>query len=238
MECVPIPPSSCRRTALPVVPLADCTWTVPSTCVMLLKVSRKVTVPTVSGVAPASTAAVIVNTDPLAAVEGVTVSVVVVAVCAPATAKDITVNKTAHRDVRGFLRRAPRSRVFRLLNLPNIPSTSPEICGNPIASERNVEQKRGCENTHLAAAMKNHRDPHVVLAGEAGWQKRSGDESLRETFTDTGIFRPFDSCSEPILASLQKPSSGSNRQVCFRTSKNVSRDVTQPLVLSSEGNFR
>src|SRR5271154_3021782 len=35
-ECVPIPPSSSIRTALPLVPFADCTWTVPRTWVMPL----------------------------------------------------------------------------------------------------------------------------------------------------------------------------------------------------------
>ena len=71
---------------MPFVPFADCTWTVPSVWITLPYVSRKVMVPPVSEVAPAFTVAVIVNTDPLAAFAGLTDSVVVVAVCAPATA--------------------------------------------------------------------------------------------------------------------------------------------------------
>ena len=54
----------------------------------------------VSEVPRPSTVAVIVNTDPLAALEGFTVSVVVVAVCAPATAQDIAMNKDTHREVK------------------------------------------------------------------------------------------------------------------------------------------
>jgi hypothetical protein len=74
-----------------------------SVWVTLPYVSRKVTVPPVSEVAPAFTVAVMVNTDPFAALEGLTVSVVVVAVCAPATAKDMTINNPAHKEVRGLL---------------------------------------------------------------------------------------------------------------------------------------
>ena len=36
MECVPIQPTSCFRTAVPAVPFADWTWTVPRVSVTLL----------------------------------------------------------------------------------------------------------------------------------------------------------------------------------------------------------
>lgn len=67
--------------------------------------SRKVTVPTVRGVdVPVVTAAVMVNTDPLAAVKGVIESVVEV-VCAPARGADIATKKATERAPRGFFRR-------------------------------------------------------------------------------------------------------------------------------------
>jgi hypothetical protein len=79
---------------------------------MLPYVSRKVTVPPVSEVAPAFTVAVIVNTDPFAALEGFTVRVVVVAVCALATAKDMTINNAAHKELSRPLRREVLPRAF------------------------------------------------------------------------------------------------------------------------------
>jgi hypothetical protein len=78
-----------------------------------------------------------VNTDPLAALEGFTESVVVVAVCATATAHDIAINKAAHNEEREFFQREPFSRVLAFLEMSNAFSASPTICGDPIASERN-----------------------------------------------------------------------------------------------------
>src|ERR1700722_11082019 len=191
MECVPIPPNSWCRTAWPFVTFADCTWTVPSTSVMLLKVSRKVTVPPVSGVPPACTVAVILTTVPLAVLVGFTESVVVVVVCAPATTVyDITINKAAHREVRGLLRRVAFPRSFASLEFLNILSVLPEICGNPSASERNVVRKQSCESTYLAATVRIQRGPDVVLADD-DWQKRNEEVTLRGHFMNSGISKPF-----------------------------------------------
>jgi hypothetical protein len=154
-------------------------------------VSRKVTVPAVSEVAPAFTVAVILNTEPLAAVEGVIARVVVVVVCALATAQDITMNSVAHRAVRGFVRRVAFIRAVAFLERPNIPPALPEICGSPIASGHSAVRKRDCERTHLTAATKDQRDFNVVLAEHAAGQKRSRDRALRETFINTGISKPF-----------------------------------------------
>ena len=60
--------------------------------------------PPVSNVPPAFTVAVMVNTDPLAALVGVTVKVVVV--WATATTQDSAINNPANKEVREFLRSA------------------------------------------------------------------------------------------------------------------------------------
>ena len=158
---------------------------------MLLYVSRKVTVPPVSGTPPDFTVAVKVNTDPLAAVVGFTERVVVVA-CAPAMAQDIVINKATPREVRGFLRWVALSRAFAFLELSNILLALPEVCGRSIASERNDARKLRCKNKHLTAATGGQRVFHVVLADDTDWQKRSGNGALRETFMHTGISKPFD----------------------------------------------
>jgi hypothetical protein len=138
------------------------------------------------------TVAVIVNTDPLAALAGFTDSVVVVAVCAPATAEDITTINATHKKAREFFRREVLPRVFALLEILNVLSEWPEICGSAIASEQNAVRRRDCEGTHLKAMRKNRRRLHVVLADEADRQKRSEDESPRKTFIIAGISEPFD----------------------------------------------
>jgi hypothetical protein len=71
--------------------------------------------------------------------------------------------------------------------MPNVLSVWSEICGSPIASERNAVRKRDSEGTHFAATRRSQREFHVALADEANRQKRSGDGSLRKTFIITGI---------------------------------------------------
>jgi hypothetical protein len=61
-----------------------------------------------------------VNTDPLAALEGFTVSAVVVAVCAPATAYDMTRNNPTHKEARGIFRREVLPQVFVWLEMLNV----------------------------------------------------------------------------------------------------------------------
>jgi hypothetical protein len=75
----------------------------------------------------------------------------------------------------------------------NVWSKWPEISGGPIASEGIDVGRRDCENAHLEAPRENQHELHAMLADEADRQTRSGDdESLRKTFTITGISEPFD----------------------------------------------
>jgi hypothetical protein len=191
MICVPIPPSCRIRTALPLVP-RDCTCTVESTWVTLLNLSVKVTVPVLIGVTPAATDAVIVKTSPLAALAGVTVSAVVVVVCAPATTKDIPINNAAHREVTRLLQIEVLPQVFASLEILDVLSPSPETCGDPITPEGNVVRRRVCESKFLTATRDNQREPDVALADEADRQTQSGDAALREDFMIAGISEPFD----------------------------------------------
>lgn len=71
--------------------------------------------------------------------------------------------------------------------MPNALSASPENCGNAIASGHNAVRRQDCESAHLAAARRDERELHVVLADEADRQKRSWDAKLRENFIITGI---------------------------------------------------
>jgi hypothetical protein len=164
---------------------------------MKLKVSRKVTVPPVSGVAPAVTTAVISNTDPLAAVEGVTESVVVVVVCAVATPYDITMNKAAYKEARELLHSGDLPCSFVFLDLPKTLPALPEACVNAMALEFGI-RKHGCDSTYLAAAMRSQREFHVVLADDADWQERNDDVALRGTSMNSGISKPFNWCSELV----------------------------------------
>lgn len=161
--------------------------------------------PVVSGVAPASTVAVIVNADPLAALEGFTARVVVVVVCAPAMALDSTINNAAHRAGRGFVLRVAFTRAFAFLEPSNFPPALPEICGNPIAPGRNAVRKRDRASTHLTAATGDQLEPHVVLVEDAVWQKRGEDEAPRESLINTGISKPFDRCNELEFVFRDKP---------------------------------
>lgn len=149
------------------------------------------TVPAV-GVGVPATVAVIVNTDPFAAgIVGLTASVVVVAICAPATAKDITKNNATPRAVSGFVRRTALRRAFSFLTPSNDSSASPEVCGDPIAPERIEDWRMDCARTVLAAATRDQSGSAIVLA-DGPWQERSGDEALLKTFINTGISKPFD----------------------------------------------
>src|SRR4051794_39246268 len=144
---------------------------------MLLYVSRKVTVPPDICVAPAFTVAVIVITDPLAALAGFTDRMVVVAVCALAT-YDVTKNKAKQNDTRGVFRREFLAQFPELLEMPNALSAAPKIRGTAIASKRNAARKRDCRSTHFAGTRENQCDLHAA--------------SPRKTFKITRICEPFD----------------------------------------------
>jgi len=154
-------------------------------------VSLKVTVPPVGDVVPAFTVAVMVNTDWLAALEGVTESVVAVVVCAPATAHDIAMNKAVHREVRGRLLRATLARASAFLDLPGSLSALSELCSKPIAAGLNVVRKQDCERTYLAAAIRNQCELCVVLADDADWRKRNEEAAPRGVFINSDISKPF-----------------------------------------------
>lgn len=140
---------------------------------------------------PAFTVAVIVTTDPLAGLGGVTESVVVVVVCALATAYDIMTSKATPKEVRGLLLRVAWPRAIALLELPNILFALPEICGSRDASMDDVVRKQDRERAYLAATMGNSHVRCVVSMQEAGWQKRNEDAALRENFTNSRISKPF-----------------------------------------------
>ena len=127
-----------------------------------------------------------VNTDPLAAVRGVIESVVEV-VCAPARAADIATKKAAERAPRGFFRGNIALRDVALIELSNVRSTLPKICGDPIVSGSLAVRKRGCESERCAGP--NRR-------ADTAWQRRSGDKALRKTLINTGISKPFSRCRE------------------------------------------
>jgi hypothetical protein len=61
-----------------------------------------------------------VNTDPFAALEGFTVSEVVVAVCALATPNDMTISNAAHKEVSGLRQREVPAKIFALLRIANV----------------------------------------------------------------------------------------------------------------------
>jgi hypothetical protein len=105
--------------------------------------------------------------------------VVVVDVCAPATAYDIARSRAAPREVRGLLRRVTCWLVLDLLELPNILVTLPESCGSRDASIRDVVRRQDRENSYVAATMENQRERRVVSTLDADWQRRNEDAALR-----------------------------------------------------------
>jgi hypothetical protein len=92
-----------------------------------------------------------VNADPFAALEGLTVREVVVAVWAPAKEQDRTRNNVAHKEARDFFWNNALLRLPALLRKPNDWAISPRTCGDPIASVCSDGWKRGSESEQLAA---------------------------------------------------------------------------------------
>lgn len=104
-------------------------------------------------------------------------------------------NKTVHRDKRGFLPRITRPRIFAFLELSNTLLNLLKVFGGPIASELDVARRQICRSNSLAEVAKVRHELRVVWEDDSIWQKRS-DTALRETFTNTGISGPFGWCSE------------------------------------------
>jgi hypothetical protein len=92
-----------------------------------------------------------VNADPLAALEGLTVREVVVAVWALAREHDRTRNNVAHKEARDFFWNNALPRLPALLRKPNDWAVSPKTCGDPIALACSDGRRRGSESEQLAA---------------------------------------------------------------------------------------
>jgi hypothetical protein len=92
-----------------------------------------------------------VNADPLAALEGLTVREVVVAVWALAREHDKTRNNVAHKEAREFFLNNALPCLPALLRKLNDSAVSPKTCGDPIALACSDGRKRGSESEQLAA---------------------------------------------------------------------------------------
>jgi hypothetical protein len=92
-----------------------------------------------------------VNADPFAALEGLTVREVVVAVWALAREQDRTRNNVAHKEERKAFWNNALPRLPELLRKPNDLAASPKNCGDPIALVRSDGRRRGGESKQLAA---------------------------------------------------------------------------------------
>jgi hypothetical protein len=135
---------------------------------------------------PAVTVAVMVNADPFAALEGLTVRVVDVAVWATAREQDRTRNNIAHKGEREFFWNDALPCLPARLRKPNDLAASPKICGDPIASARSDGVRSGSENKLLAAVERQRRKVDKVAAERIDWQQRSKEE-LREASIKANI---------------------------------------------------
>lgn len=118
-------------------------------------------------------------------------SVVVVAVCAPATAYDTMVKSAKDTQASVLLRRTVLPPIFGLLEPANFPASIPENCGNPIAIERGDAQAASSERTSLATVDNSRRKIRLLLVLDADWREPEA-VALRGAFKKPSISKPFD----------------------------------------------